>query len=145
MKRFIWLLSIVLFVSASSSLFAQDSLKSGNKLVHKKVQKGQQGHMPFIDANGDGYNDNAPDDDGDGIPNGLDPDFVKGNGNKGFRDMNGDGIDDRMQPDMHNKGKGKGKMNGHGKQMNTPDKSMRGKGMDAHGMGGTGKGRKGKH
>ena len=31
----------------------------------------------FIDLNGDGFNDNAPDHDGDGIPNGLDPDYIK--------------------------------------------------------------------
>lgn len=31
----------------------------------------------FIDENGDGFNDLAPDADGDGIPNGLDPDYVK--------------------------------------------------------------------
>lgn len=31
----------------------------------------------FVDLNGDGINDNAPDHDGDGIPNGLDPDWVK--------------------------------------------------------------------
>lgn len=30
----------------------------------------------FIDKNGDGYNDNAPDHDNDGIPNGLDPDYM---------------------------------------------------------------------
>ncbi|MHB8078537.1 MAG: hypothetical protein ACYDIE_04705 [Candidatus Krumholzibacteriia bacterium] len=30
----------------------------------------------FIDENGDGYNDLAPDADGDGIPNGLDPDYA---------------------------------------------------------------------
>ena len=40
----------------------------------------------FVDLNGDGYNDNAPDADGDGIPNGLDPDYIKsekdGNGNQ---------------------------------------------------------------
>ncbi len=29
----------------------------------------------FIDKNGDGYNDNAPDHDNDGIPNGLDKDY----------------------------------------------------------------------
>ncbi len=34
----------------------------------------------FIDADGDGYNDNAPDHDGDGIPNGMDDDFVRGSG-----------------------------------------------------------------
>ena len=31
----------------------------------------------FVDEDGDGFNDLAPDADGDGIPNGLDPDYVK--------------------------------------------------------------------
>ena len=31
----------------------------------------------FIDENGDGFNDNARDFDGDGIPNGMDDDFVR--------------------------------------------------------------------
>lgn len=31
----------------------------------------------FVDLNGDGFNDNAADHDGDGIPNGLDEDYVK--------------------------------------------------------------------
>ena len=38
----------------------------------------------YIDENGDGFNDNAPDVDGDGIPNGMDDDFVRpmdGSGN----------------------------------------------------------------
>jgi hypothetical protein len=30
----------------------------------------------FVDMNGDGFNDNAPDHDGDGIPNGQDPDWI---------------------------------------------------------------------
>lgn len=51
----------------------------------------------FIDANNDGYNDNAPDADGDGIPNGKDEDYtgakIRKNG-KGFVDLNGDGIND---------------------------------------------------
>jgi hypothetical protein len=35
-------------------------------------------HGPrFVDLNGDGFNDNAPDFDGDGIPNGLDSDYVR--------------------------------------------------------------------
>ena len=32
----------------------------------------------FVDLDGDGFNDNAPDHDADGIPNGLDPDYIKG-------------------------------------------------------------------
>lgn len=51
----------------------------------------------FVDANNDGYNDNAPDADGDGIPNGQDEDYtgakIRKNG-KGFVDLNGDGIND---------------------------------------------------
>lgn len=49
----------------------------------------------FVDKNGDGYNDNAPDHDGDGIPNGLDPDYkgAKVQRNK-FVDLDGDGIND---------------------------------------------------
>ncbi len=31
----------------------------------------------FVDEDGDGFNDLAPDADGDGIPNGLDPDYVR--------------------------------------------------------------------
>ena len=38
------------------------------------------GGKNFVDLNGDGFNDNAPDLDGDGIPNGLDPDYVKSAG-----------------------------------------------------------------
>jgi len=55
----------------------------------------------FVDENGDGYNDNAPDHDGDGIPNGQDPDYVPVNPDQGkrfgFIDEDGDGINDRMQ------------------------------------------------
>lgn len=39
----------------------------------------------FVDENGDGFNDLAPDHDNDGIPNGLDPDYVRpldGSGNQ---------------------------------------------------------------
>lgn len=35
------------------------------------------GLRSFVDLNGDSINDNAPDDDGDGIPNGQDPDYVR--------------------------------------------------------------------
>lgn len=93
MKKIVTILlafSITLFLS--TSLFAQDSSKTqtkgkaGNK-VEAKHGKG------FVDANGDGYNDNAPDHDGDGIPNGLDEDY-EGPGKMGFVDEDGDGIND---------------------------------------------------
>ena len=37
----------------------------------------------FVDENGDGINDNAPDADGDGIPNGQDSDYVRQGTGKG--------------------------------------------------------------
>jgi hypothetical protein len=48
----------------------------------------------FVDENGDGFNDNAPDHDGDGIPNGRDEDYVGRGTGKGFVDEDGDGIND---------------------------------------------------
>jgi hypothetical protein len=46
----------------------------------------------FVDDDGDGFNDLAPDDDGDGIPNGQDPDYTRpqdGSGNQ-FGNRGGD-------------------------------------------------------
>ncbi len=58
------LLALILFTAVGAS--AQDfGPGSGN------------GECQFIDEDGDGFNDLAPDADGDGIPNGLDPDYVK--------------------------------------------------------------------
>ncbi len=39
----------------------------------------------FVDEDGDGFNDLAPDADGDGIPNGLDPDYVRSEDGEGHR------------------------------------------------------------
>ena len=39
----------------------------------------------FIDENGDGFNDLAPDADGDGIPNGCDPDYAPPADGTGYR------------------------------------------------------------
>jgi hypothetical protein len=60
----------------------------------------------FIDLNGDGINDNAADDDGDGIPNGKDSDYTGtklGTNGRGFVDENGDGINDNA-PDADGDG-----------------------------------------
>jgi hypothetical protein len=49
---------------------------------------GKPDNKGFVDLNGDGINDNAIDSDGDGIPNGQDPDYVRpqdGSGNKMMR------------------------------------------------------------
>lgn len=48
----------------------------------------------FVDENGDGFNDLAPDSDGDGIPNGQDPDYnppQDGSGNRFGNAGNRDG------------------------------------------------------
>jgi hypothetical protein len=63
---------------------------------------GPDGAKGFVDENNDGVNDNALDADGDGIPNGKDPDYTgakerKGNPEKGFVDADGDGINDNAQ------------------------------------------------
>ena len=58
-----------------------------NTWKHRNVKQNQYGNMGedarfakgggFVDEDGDGVNDLAPDHDGDGIPNGQDPDWVK--------------------------------------------------------------------
>jgi hypothetical protein len=77
-----------------SSLYAQDSTKT------EKKEEPVKHEQHFIDKDGDGYNDNAPDHDGDGIPNGLDPDWKKQNEEKRkrqrFVDLDGDGINDNI-------------------------------------------------
>lgn len=72
----------------------------------------------FVDKNGDGYNDNAPDHDGDGIPNGVDPDYkgAKVQKNK-FVDKNGDGINDNAGKGNKGGKQGKGGFGAAGKGM----------------------------
>ncbi len=72
----------------------------------------------YIDENGDGFNDNAPDADGDGIPNGMDDDFVRpmdGSGN-GFGPGDGDcdGTGAGQGSNDGNGGYGPGNGNGNG-------------------------------
>ncbi len=80
------------FLLANLAAFAQDSLKTGQD--QETVKHGPR----FVDEDGDGFNDNAPDHDGDGIPNGLDPDYQgqKNRHRHGFQDLDGDGIDDNL-------------------------------------------------
>ncbi len=120
MKKLISVVSAVaLVLLLTSTAFAQDSLQIKNQKrfqnkskanVTNNIQHGRR----FVDENGDGYNDNAPDADGDGIPNGLDPDYdgpKLGKGNKGFVDLDGDGINDNAGM---NRQKGKGGKGGFG-------------------------------
>ena len=105
MRHINLILTLTLAFFLSSSLFAQDSLMVQKKNQYKwnkgkaSMVSTQNGVHGFVDENGDGFNDNAPDADGDGIPNGQDEDYTgsqahKGNGVKGFVDADGDGIND---------------------------------------------------
>ena len=103
--------------------FAQqpnDKTKNQQKQSQPLVDKQNMQHgFHFVDKDGDGYNDNAPDHDGDGIPNGVDPDY-QGSKNRfagkkhGFVDENGDGINDLMgsRHGAMRKGRGAGKQSG---------------------------------
>ena len=141
MKRLFTLLIFSVLLLAGN-VFAQDSLQVQNKKQFRKGNRAMMGKMAkkqgigFVDANGDGYNDNAPDDDGDGIPNGMDPDYTggkmhHGNTGKGFIDADGDGINDNALDDD-----GDGIPNGQDPDFVRP--------MDGHGNKGNGhKGKKG--
>jgi hypothetical protein len=98
----------VLAIFLASNLYAQDSSQDPSKEQYRNKnrtktatqnQPKNQNKTGFVDENGDGYNDNAPDHDGDGIPNGRDEDYTgsknrKGNSSKGFVDADGDGVND---------------------------------------------------
>ena len=67
-------------------------LKAKGEVQQNKVQtKAEFRHrnkVSFIDENGDGINDLAKDADGDGIPNGQDPDWVKPEDGTGYKEQN---------------------------------------------------------
>lgn len=131
------LLVFVIFYLTELS-FAQDSTETKQSTkIKTSDQSNQIKHgRQFVDKNGDGYNDNAPDHDGDGIPNGLDPDYLKLKQRKKgsdlpYVDLDGDGINDNLrfgkrnryrnnninnqnnnpQPQNSNSGQGKGSNN----------------------------------
>jgi hypothetical protein len=169
MKWFYEWLTVALIVLALPLVnFAQDSTKAQNKervkfqnvqqekvqLQDKNQNKGtvknkEQNkviHGPnFVDKNGDGVNDNAPDHDNDGIPNGQDPDYQganKGKRQQTFVDNDGDGIADNARGQM--KGKARGQA-GYGPGDGTGNKGVRpqdgtglGKGAQSGNCDGTG-------
>lgn len=67
MTRTLILTALMLTLGLALTAAAQDIDGIGNG----------NGVCQFIDEDGDGFNDLAPDADGDGIPNGLDPDYVR--------------------------------------------------------------------
>jgi len=109
-------LTLILSLIFASFAIGQNTTKNNSKnekssSVKVQVQKPtidpsqmQHGYW-FVDKDGNGYNDNAPDHDADGIPNGVDPDFAKGSRmGRGFVDSNGDGIND-LQTGRSGKGR----------------------------------------
>jgi len=114
------LLAIIAIAFAATSTLAAGPDQNG-------VQPIQHGPR-FVDEDGDGFNDLAPDHDNDGIPNGQDPDWSKpmdGSGNKGqsgfgkgraqrgqngkgFIDADGDGVCDNYTPGRSGNGTGQG-------------------------------------
>ena len=101
----------------------------------------------FIDEDGDGVNDLSQDADGDGIMNGMDPDYtvpdgvqtgryghgrgmMGGFGGVGFVDENGDGINDLMLDMDHD-----GILNGMDADYALPDGVRRGQFGGGYGMG----------
>ena len=145
-KLFTSFVALVIGLTLVSFSFAQDSTKvkqqkrlrdgsqAGDPVKDQKRQRLQiqdptsGEHGPgFVDENGDGYNDNAPDHDGDGIPNGLDPDYTgsknrSGKGTKGFVDADGDGINDNVQAGRG--GKGNSRKGGYGPGDGTGNKGI---------------------
>lgn len=93
-------LAILAIAAMSSPVFAQTDETGGHGY----------GVGGFLDENGDGFNDLAPDADGDGIPNGLDPDYVPAADGSGMSWGPGDGTgcEDGETMKMHQYGEGEG-------------------------------------
>jgi hypothetical protein len=90
----------------------RNQIKTRIKLQDKNQFQNKIHGSYFIDLNNDGFNDNAPDLDGDGIPNGQDPDYTRplnGKGSKFMGDRNGYGYEYK-----NNYGYGTGNCNGTG-------------------------------
>ena len=159
MKRFYeWLTITLLVLALPLVILAQDinkiqnkeqvkSQSAQNEQVQLKDKNQNQGTAQnqeqnkvihgahFVDENGDGMDDKAPDHDNDGIPNGQDPDYQgagKGKNKQNFVDNDGDGIADNSRGQM--KGKAKGQA-GYGPGDGTGNKSVHPQDGTGHGRG----------
>lgn len=115
------LIALTALVFLTPDMDAQDTVRSIERVTRQQAeqqtrqqaeqqtrqqteQQTRQRTQQFVDLDGDGYNDHAPDHDGDGIPNRLDPDWKKRKrtGQPRFIDLNGDGINDNLQGEQGN-------------------------------------------
>jgi hypothetical protein len=74
--------------------------QSKNQNQNQERNKNQVHGTGFVDLNGDGINDNAIDSDGDGIPNGQDPDYVKPKDGTGQKYQYGKGKGENKKGNM---------------------------------------------
>jgi hypothetical protein len=133
MKKLVFIAFLLCFTIGVANIYAQDSTKV--KETDKQDQKQRHhGGKGFIDLDGDGFNDNAPDHDGDGIPNGLDPDYQGPGKRHKFVDLDGDGIDDNLMSPMNDQqgqetgiGPQGGNMNGQTEEGTPQQKAGKGK------------------
>jgi len=76
----------------------QTGLKAKGETQQNKVQAKPEfrhrNRIAFVDENGDGINDLARDHDGDGVPNGQDPDWAKPEDGTGYKAQNKKGGSD---------------------------------------------------
>lgn len=117
--------ALFLFFLMSGDVVAQTK-KGSDKQTASEVKKKQNANGETVQTQELQNNSIGRDHDGDGIPNGKDPDYEpmgsgKGKGTKGFIDEDGDGFNDRAQdhdgdgipngqdPDYEPMGSGKGK------------------------------------
>jgi hypothetical protein len=96
--------SLIMLLVLNNDLSAQDksqikkqTMDQSQNEIHLKAQIRTENKITkgFEDLNGDGINDNAVDSDGDGIPNGKDPDYKKPLDGSGNKYMNGNGNQKR--------------------------------------------------
>lgn len=132
-SKFLIIFSALLFCALFiSGVQAQDTTKTKDK----QTQRTQH----FVDKDGDGYNDNAPDHDGDGVPNCLDPDWRKLKKEKGkgkklrFVDLDGDGINDNLQSSDQKKGENQKQMKDDGgSSIDSKQQEQKGQGQKKRG------------
>lgn len=99
---------VLAVVFLSSNQFAQNETKQERNQIKNQVSGQIQHGYGFVDLNGDGFNDNAPDIDGDGIPNGQDPDYVRPQDGTGQKKMYGKNSQTTFGGNKYGPGKGTG-------------------------------------